>query len=73
MTPLVIELDLENVVELHLALGEEDGRLAAFRRKLLDYLYEHLTIEELENLERNKKRGADGKHDLRDGNKKGRP
>ncbi|MDA8411181.1 MAG: hypothetical protein M0001_12450 [Treponema sp.] len=72
MTPLLIELDLESAVALHLALGDQEGKLAVVRRKLLDYLYENLTIEELENVERIKNRLIDGETDLRDGARKGR-
>ena len=52
MTPLRVELDLESVVALHVALGKEEGLLVPLKKKLLDYLYEHLSIEDLEEIER---------------------
>ena len=51
MTPLRIELSLEEVVDLHLALGDDDGRLHSLRHALLEYMYEHLSIAQLEELE----------------------
>jgi hypothetical protein len=54
-----VELDLEDAVALHLALGAEDGRLVHLRKRLLDFLYEQLSIEELEEIERTRTTGRD--------------
>lgn len=63
-----LELDLETAIELHLALGEEDGGLYALRRGLRDYLYGQLSIEELEAL-RSSRRAEAGAPGLTAGQK----
>jgi len=57
--PLHLELDPESALELHVFLGEDDGSLPGLRRVLRDYLYENLTIAQLEEIERAKTRGPD--------------
>ncbi|HUX40946.1 MAG TPA: hypothetical protein VMV83_07255 [Rectinemataceae bacterium] len=65
MNRFLVELDLEGAVALHLALGAEDGRLVHLRKNLLDYLYEQLSIEELEEIERMRASRRDARFDRR--------
>ena len=47
--PFILTLSLPEAILLYRRIGEENSSLQSLRRRLRDYLYAQLTIEELED------------------------